>query len=58
MSIELRLLKQDIEEIGNRIDSWDYKDDLDAMFADLDAYQNKWSEYTDKYKEINGQIYY
>ena len=54
MSVELGLLKQEIEAIGNRIDSWDYQGDLDAMFADLDAYQEAWSDYTIKYKEIYG----
>jgi len=49
----LELLKQDIEEIGNRIDAWDYADDLDAMFADLDAYQKAWDIYTIEYKKAH-----
>ena len=55
-NLELNLLKQEIEEIGNRIDAYDYGSDLDAMFSDLNSYQDKWDEYNKLYKLKNEKV--
>ena len=49
---ELMPLQDEIIEIGQRIDNYEY-DNMDDMFEDLDAYQNKWEEFNNKYKIIN-----
>ena len=54
-NLELNLLKQEIEEIGNRIDAYEYGSDLDAMFSDLNLYQDKWEEYNNLYKNKSNE---
>lgn len=56
-NLELNLLKQEIEEIGNRIDAYEYGGDLDAMFGDIDLYQEKWDEYNELYKNKSNEKY-
>ena len=51
-NLELNLLKQEIEVIGDRIDAYEYED-LDGFFNDLKAYQDKWDEYNNEYKKVN-----
>ena len=50
MSLELGLLKSAVEEIGNRIEAYDYNN-MDELSEDMRAYWDAWDEFIEANKK-------